>query len=764
MKKRFFGFIMCLVLILGLIPAGLFTIDAAAEENDVANGDYSSWDKAYIATDSKGLQDVFCKERSTNTKVYIKLGCDINYTGYDPNKKGTTGGLVAYGSSIYLDLCGHTLSANVKYDTLIYGYCGTVSIHDTGRYDPSTQKWISGRVEYKNSDNWWGTCVLKGKIFVYGGTFVNLTPTRKSQYPESVYQYDFRRDYYLKMYNGVFEADVPVYVRIPNDRTNGTIIIDGGTFRVKRDRAFYIDTTPNGNAKMTVNITKCSVVNASGNDKVQVFGVGLSQDYVNTHTYDEIMENWYSMVPAESRAYVDGDLRPEGVHGISFNYLVYIGPSISDNYKLTKMSYVDEISLDIMEPAAGNHALYIANAPEDALYQIKKSSNNDYWRNGVLWWSDGKNNPASNLLSFDVGKSYTVYVDVEIKSEYGTVFADKDSINATINGHAAKVVKVSDTNYLVYCTFEIGKFKVNKIDIKMTMPLAGEDVYYHASVASSAKGYGVADLTAGPYKNGVMWEHGMETLMPTNDEVFSPGDIYSVSILVEITDPDLYEFGSLEDIKANVNGDSDVTVSDEGNGYFKVSYSLTIGMEKIKYVSLTIPELTAGALMPYSATAPAYKGYAVDVDYNGTYWANGVSWLKSGFPYSVESETRFEESKEYTVRISIILTDESRYLFANEEDMVAEVNGTIAEVEAYWANNYVINCAFTVPEAAILLGDADGDGEVTDWDSILFDRFLAGWNVYCILEAMDLDADGEVSDWDSILLARYLAGWKVTFG
>ena len=61
MKKRFFGFIMCLVLILGLIPAGLFTIDVAAEENDVANGDYSSWDKAYIATDSKGLQDVFCK-------------------------------------------------------------------------------------------------------------------------------------------------------------------------------------------------------------------------------------------------------------------------------------------------------------------------------------------------------------------------------------------------------------------------------------------------------------------------------------------------------------------------------------------------------------------------------------------------------------------------------------------------------------------------------------------------------------------------------
>ncbi|MCR5693502.1 MAG: dockerin type I repeat-containing protein [Clostridia bacterium] len=65
---------------------------------------------------------------------------------------------------------------------------------------------------------------------------------------------------------------------------------------------------------------------------------------------------------------------------------------------------------------------------------------------------------------------------------------------------------------------------------------------------------------------------------------------------------------------------------------------------------------------------------------------------------------------------------------------------------------------------SVELGDVDGDGEITDWDAIVFERYLAGWDVEVNLDAMDLDNDEEVSDWDAIMLARYLAGWDVTFG
>ncbi|MCR5694930.1 MAG: hypothetical protein K6G89_08200 [Clostridia bacterium] len=60
-----------------------------------------------------------------------------------------------------------------------------------------------------------------------------------------------------------------------------------------------------------------------------------------------------------------------------------------------------------------------------------------------------------------------------------------------------------------------------------------------------------------------------------------------------------------------------------------------------------------------------------------------------------------------------------------------------------------------------MMGDSDGDGELTDWDAILLNRYLAYWKLTIDLDAMDIDGDGEVTDWDAILFERYLAGWKI---
>ncbi len=60
-----------------------------------------------------------------------------------------------------------------------------------------------------------------------------------------------------------------------------------------------------------------------------------------------------------------------------------------------------------------------------------------------------------------------------------------------------------------------------------------------------------------------------------------------------------------------------------------------------------------------------------------------------------------------------------------------------------------------------LIGDADGDGIVDDWDAMLFERYLAAWKVEVNLDNLDVDKDGELSDWDVMLLNRHLAGWKI---
>lgn len=74
----------------------------------------------------------------------------------------------------------------------------------------------------------------------------------------------------------------------------------------------------------------------------------------------------------------------------------------------------------------------------------------------------------------------------------------------------------------------------------------------------------------------------------------------------------------------------------------------------------------------------------------------------------------------------------------------------------------ILSVNFNVPYTS---GDADGDGEVTDWDGVLLARYLAGWTVEIAdTSTLDIDGDGEVTDWDGVILDRYLAGWNVTIG
>ena len=61
----------------------------------------------------------------------------------------------------------------------------------------------------------------------------------------------------------------------------------------------------------------------------------------------------------------------------------------------------------------------------------------------------------------------------------------------------------------------------------------------------------------------------------------------------------------------------------------------------------------------------------------------------------------------------------------------------------------------------MIVGDVDGDGEITDWDAIMLNRYLAGWEVEMNSAAADTDGDGELTDWDAIVLERYLAGWDI---
>lgn len=92
-----------------------------------------------------------------------------------------------------------------------------------------------------------------------------------------------------------------------------------------------------------------------------------------------------------------------------------------------------------------------------------------------------------------------------------------------------------------------------------------------------------------------------------------------------------------------------------------------------------------------------------------------------------------------------------------------EVSVTPVESRNFMGQSIEFSSATSYIEVVdYITGDADGDGELSDWDAILFERYLAGWDVEINLDAMDIDHDGEISDWDAIIFERYLAGWDVS--
>ena len=101
-----------------------------------------------------------------------------------------------------------------------------------------------------------------------------------------------------------------------------------------------------------------------------------------------------------------------------------------------------------------------------------------------------------------------------------------------------------------------------------------------------------------------------------------------------------------------------------------------------------------------------------------------------------------------------------------------EKNGRYTDMNAVYKDGFMVfttehfgKYVLTSEDLGVIIGDLDGDGELSDWDGVLLARYLAGWNVEIpTLDALDIDGDGEITDWDGVVLDRYLAGWNISIG
>ena len=698
MKKRLLSMLLCLALLVGVLPAGAFSLTAAAAEADAsATGSGLSADDPIIVRSYDELKAAFDRTATFAACVYVKLASDISYSGYE---RGT---LITQGCDLSLDLAGYTFtcrdSSNQSF-TVIHGDEGYVTITDSMRYDTSTGwgKYLTGTIDYLYTLPDRDTSVLSGKIIVKGGLIRNRTHSSDDKHTNSAYTSGkhgagtYNTSYYkanLTLDGGFFEADVPIVLGSADTASTikeGTLWIKGAVGIRQR--------TDSRNSSFPT-ITKLNMVNRSSNDRAVGFDISLEDGFENTHGSAEAMAVWKKMVSDEIFAYIDNTLQDKGKQGVNYNAVGgLIGPVFESSYVLTPIEKITQLNLTIDEPAIGDTMSYKATGSYLNGYSV--SSYTAYnWSNGVQWTDGSVYTDVYPVGStFAAGKSYTVFIMVNL-SQKGFVFADEGDLTATINGKKALFYKYGD-EYIVYRSFTLEPTAVSKAAVTVTAPKAGDLPSYSASVPSG-RGYMVeSGYTAAGIRNGVSWLHENGSAM-ADGEKFQAGQKYQVLVFVTLTDTQLYKFADNDNFSATVNNNAAKALP-----YSSVRYGITYKFSLsglVDSVEITIPSVRVGQQMKWTASAPKGADYAID-NTSAYFTANGVNWYKEGKSVTPGNAVTFEEGVEYKVTIGINL-DNSDKVLAPSESLKATVNGEEAVITRPSDKKATVAYTFT-PSAGVI--------------------------------------------------------------
>ena len=244
--------------------------------------------------------------------------------------------------------------------------------------------------------------------------------------------------------------------------------------------------------------------------------------------------------------------------------------------------------------------------------------------------------------------------------------------------------------------------------------------------------------TDAPYTIGnVRWAMFRKIL--GDDYEFDNGD--NVTVAIDVIPKEGYTFYST--VYGKLNGiDSYVTVKNE-DGSRSIVFDMTITAPdeyKTQDIELSVTEPAAG--VKPSTTAVCTSGYAIP-----------------GTPSWTPADTTFKSGTQYTVKIPV----KAEYEWGDISTVTAKVNGKeakfIAEYKGGKQYAYYVEYTFDATKD-YLLGDVNGDGQVTVVDATLIQKYIAGLVTLSDTQkaAADVNNDGSVSIVDATQIQKYIAG------
>ena len=806
--KKALSILLAAAMLFAMLPFG-----ASAAQGDPADtgaqieaAPLGSKENPYKVDNYDFLRSSINRWRPAGETLYVKLTRDIKFSGDD-------GSLSTNGTDVNIDLAGYTLACDHEKTSFMSGSNGKFIIRDSRRYDDKKGKWIDGRIEYEFKKfsgpeffiSFTETRALRGDIVVEGGTIVNKNSN--SERIDAVYEGSS-----LQMTGGTLEGGYPI--RLTN--SSGNTSITGGTLRIKTGVGIKIDSIGT-HVYGHFTVAGCKMINDTEHSYTGAFSGEFSESFYTHHSGVEAMDFWNESFPEDTYAFIDGVRQPKGSTGVWYDGLGDIlGPAFYSTYELAPIESVDTVNISIREPKVRETLPYSARVPAGSSYNVVAFSNGSDWKYGVQW-TDGNhyNSPYHDGDVFEGNKWYTVFIKLGVRDSTKYLFADADSISATVNDHKALVYSSGEEEITVYYTFKVEPETVSDIALSIRAPKKNEhpsfdatapagsmyrvqtsnnangyirgvgwmDVDDHlraltesdtfdigsysviilieltdtrycafadssvitatvngkaaAAVPYSSTGYGIfcnfelstaiknVDITIpepvayetpsydatlpsdalyklnvhdeeDPYShNGVLWEEGIY-VFPDNYG-FIPGKEYTVSVTVELIDKANYRFADSYNIRTTVNGKAASVRFYEDLCIVSYTFSVAPPPAEIDCIEVTVPDPANLEVIGYTATVPAGAGYAVE-DKTTDVWKDGVRWAKGSSFFTNDTDYYFHLGKQYTVEVSLVLTDPDSYIFAPLSEMTATVNGDEAEVIKVDDNNYVVSYEFTVTD------------------------------------------------------------------
>lgn len=164
-------------------------------------------------------------------------------------------------------------------------------------------------------------------------------------------------------------------------------------------------------------------------------------------------------------------------------------------------------------------------------------------------------------------------------------------------------------------------------------------------------------------------------------------------------------------------------------------------------------EGSANPVLPLNMAWPVYgkPGYAYNAYYSGLDSEGGLLF------FNTPDEIKSFNPK--TGSISTLLTthsDRKFYGITMEDTVISYITelkpGVVSGIRSF------------VPALPMMLGDVNGNIEVTSADAVMMSRHLASWALPSFNKtAADINGDGKVNTTDSVLLKRWLAKWDIPY-